>query len=62
MKLHKVLTNECLLWILPIQGRIQDLSAGGDRFILELKNPDLGTNRRAVGNNFVDSKRVKNND
>ena len=28
------------------QGRIQDLSEGGARFISELKSPDLGTKRR----------------
>jgi len=27
----------------PLQGRIQDLSEGGARFISEQKHPDLGT-------------------
>ena len=49
-----------------IQGRIQDLSEGGARFILEQKNPELGTKRRAAGEKFffltLDSKRVKIND
>ena len=31
-----------------IQRRIQDFSEGGARFILEQKNPELGTKRRAA--------------
>ena len=34
------------------QGRTQDLSEGGTRFISEQKNPDLGTKRRAADANF----------
>ena len=34
------------------QGRIQDLSEGGARFIWEQKNPDLRTKGRAAGKNF----------
>ena len=34
------------------QGRIQDLSEGGGARFISKKNPDLGTKRRAGGENF----------
>ena len=35
------------------QGRIQNLSEGGARFISEQKNPELGTKRRFAGEMFL---------
>ena len=57
MKLSKIHNIFC-------QGRIQDLSEGGARFISEQKNQDLGTKRPAANFFFdlKDSKRVKIND
>ena len=59
MKLHKVLTNECLLWILPVQGRIQDLSEGSARSFLEQNQK---THLRYKIFDLKDSKRVENDD